>query len=54
GERPAIKRVIEETEPLGIQISSATVEEAASWVLVPSNLVFFIGPVSRPWGTAFI
>ena len=51
-EQPAIKRAVEEAKPLGIQVSSATVEEAASWVLDPTNLAFFAGPALKGAGGA--
>ncbi|KKN08421.1 hypothetical protein LCGC14_1056900, partial [marine sediment metagenome] len=51
-EQPAIKQAVEEAKPLGIQVSSATVEEAASWVADPINVVFFAGPALRGAGGA--
>ncbi|KKL87155.1 hypothetical protein LCGC14_1937520, partial [marine sediment metagenome] len=49
-ERPVLRQMVEETKPLGIQISSATVEEAASYVLDPINLAFLAGPALKAAG----
>ncbi|KKK83226.1 hypothetical protein LCGC14_2795510, partial [marine sediment metagenome] len=51
-DRPALRQAVEEAKPLSIPITSDVVEEVASWVLDPINLVFIAGPALKAAGGA--